>query len=89
MVSLPFISREYWMPEVGDSVVVIFQSNSGSSQQGYILGTFYNGDNRPECSGKGVYFKRFSETAYIRYNQDTDVLEIYANKVVVHNLSEE
>lgn len=88
--ALPFFSAEYQMPNVGDVVVTIFQSNtSRGKEQGYILGPVYNGDNQPEQYGKNVFFKRFSDSAYIMYDPDSDTLEIRANHVVVHNLNQQ
>lgn len=86
--SFPFFSSEYQMPTVGDVVVVIFQSNSGGREQGYILGKPYGVGNVPEVSGKGKYFKRLSDTAYIKYDADTDTLTLSAGKVIVENLEE-
>lgn len=84
--SFPFLSGEYQMPAVGDAVLVIFQGNSGGREQGYILGKPYGSGNMPEVSGKGVYFKRFSDTSFVRYDANTDTLTISAGKVVVENL---
>ncbi len=87
--ALPFLAHEYNMPSVNDTVVCIFQSNSGSNEQGYILGPVYSQANQPEYFGKGVYFKRLSDTSYIKYDPATDTLDIHASKVVIHNLSKE
>ena len=67
---LPVFSLEYHMPGINDMVVVIFQSNSGSREQGYVVGTPFSEANKPEISGKGVYFKRFSDSAFIRYDPE-------------------
>lgn len=86
---LPFFSAEYKMPVVGDVVVVIFQSNTSKGrEQGYILGTVYSANNKPEKHGKGIFFKRFSESAYIMYDPDSDTLEIRANHVRIYNLNQ-
>lgn len=79
---LPCISTEYSMPGVGDMVVCAF-SHAGKRSQGVILGRIYNDENLPLQSGKGVFFKRLSEKAYIRYDPETETLEIRAPKVVV------
>lgn len=87
ITDLPFFSNEYKMPDINDNVVVIFQSNNSS--QGFILGPFYNKNNKPEHSGKNVYFKRFSKKSFIRYDPEKDMIEISADKVVIKNLSQE
>lgn len=85
---LPFFSNEYMMPSTGDMVVVIFQMFL-NGEQGYILGPVFNELNCPERFGKRVFFKRFSDTAFIDYDAESDTLTIAAGKVVVKNLSAE
>lgn len=82
---LPVFSAEYQMPGINDMVVVIFQSNSGSRDQGYVVGTPFSEANRPKISGKGVYFKKLSPTAYIQYDPREDELTIAAGKVSILN----
>jgi len=82
---LPVFSSEYHMPGINDMVVVIFQSNSGSREQGYVVGTPFSEAKKPEVSGKGVYFKRFSDSAFIRYDPGEDELTIAAGKVSILN----
>ncbi|MCI8337938.1 MAG: hypothetical protein HFH62_04520 [Lachnospiraceae bacterium] len=85
---LPILSEEYRMPGINDMVVVIFQSNSGAREQGYVVGTPFRRANVPENCGKGAYYKRFSDTAYMEYDPESDTLTINAGKVVVRNLEE-
>lgn len=85
---IPVFSSEYIMPKINDMVVVIFQSNSGSREQGYVVGTPFSEKNMPEVSGKGVFFKRFSDTAYMQYDPESDTLTIDAGKVKIRNLEE-
>ncbi len=75
---LPFFSSEYRMPKVNEMVVVIFQKES---EKGYILGAVFNAEYRPEVYGKGKYFKRLSERAYIKYDKETETLEFHAPKI--------
>lgn len=81
---LPFFSSEYKMPSVGDMVVVIFR-NYGNHEQGIILGAIFNASNAPEYPGKGNYYKKLSDTAYIRYDKESDTLTLAAGKVVIDN----
>lgn len=75
---LPFMASEYLMPKIGDMVVVIFHDT-----QGVILGRVYNDDCMPEVSGKGVFYKKLSDKAYIKYDPATETLEIKAPKVTI------
>lgn len=77
---LPFFSYEYRMPKVGDMVVVLFQ-NFKNRDQGFILGPVFNQKHFPEFPGKKNYFKRLSDKAYIRYDAETEILEIRAPRI--------
>lgn len=81
---LPFFTSEYLLPAVGESVVVAF--SKGNRSHGYILGSFFNALHYPEHPGKGNYFKRFSDNAYIYYDAETETLEINAPNVIIRNM---
>lgn len=84
---ISMIANEYQMPDVKDLVVVGFQGNSGNSEQAYILGRISE-NHIPAIPGKGKYCKKFSDTASVTYDPDTDTLTIDAGKVVIKNLKE-
>lgn len=85
---LPFLAFEYKMPKVNDLVLVVAQKYA-QKKSGFILGPYFNDENKPEVDGKDYFFKRFSDTAYIKYDADKDELEITAGKVVIKNLKTE
>lgn len=51
---MPMLSDKYFMPEVGDQVIVLHLSNG--AEAGIVLGRFYTDKNLPKESGKGVFF---------------------------------
>ena len=77
---LPFLAFEYNMPKVNDLVLVVAQKYA-QKKTGFILGPYFNDENKPEFTGKG-FFKRLSDTAYIKYDAQKDEIEIAAGKVV-------
>lgn len=85
---LPFLAFEYKMPKVNDLVLVVAQKYA-QKKSGFILGPYFNDENKPEVDGKDYFFKRFSDTAYIKYDADKGELEITAGKVVIKNLKTE
>lgn len=85
---LPFLAFEYKMPRINDLVLVVAQKYA-QKKSGFIIGPYFNDENKPEVSGKDYFFKRFSDTAYIKYDADKDELEITAGKVVIKNLKTE
>ena len=85
---LPFLAFEYKMPKVNDLVLVVAQKYA-QKKSGFILGPYFNDENKPEISGKDYFFKRFSDTAYIKYDAAKYEIEIMAGKVVMKNLKVE
>lgn len=85
---LPFLAFEYKMPRVNDLVLVVAQKYA-QNKSGFIIGPYFNDENKPEVSGKDYFFKRFSNTAYIKYDAAKDEIEIIAGKVVMKNLKVE
>ena len=85
---LPFLAFEYKMPKVNDLVLVVAQKYA-QKKSGFIIGPYFNDENKPEVSGKDYFFKRFSDTAYIKYDAAKDEIEIMAGNVVMKNLTVE
>lgn len=84
--NVPFLAGYYEMPKPGDTVAAIFEDENGQIGKGVILGSMFLKKNRPKESGKGIFFKEFSDGASIRYTPETGVLEITADKIIVKNL---
>lgn len=77
---LPFLSYEYFMPEVDDLVFVLHLPNG--TENGLILGRAWNDTLRPPEGEKGVYRKDFSNKhgeAYIRFDGDALTIKTVGN----------
>lgn len=62
------LADEYKMPPVGAEVLVLHLSNGCTA--GVVMGRYWNEDNKPPISGKGVFRKELGEyfgEAYIQY----------------------
>jgi phage baseplate assembly protein gpV len=84
--NVPFLAGFYEMPEPGDVVAAIFEDMDGQIGKGVILGSMFLSKNRPKESGKGIFYKEFSDGACIRYTPETGTLEVTADKLVVREL---
>lgn len=64
--ALPMLSSRYFMPDVGDQILVLHLSNG--TEAGVVLGRFYSDKNLPKEGGKGIFRVDFdrSGTAYLR-----------------------
>lgn len=86
ITDVPFLDTIYEMPKVKDAVFADFEETGGRIKRGVILGRFYTSDNPPEQSGKGIFFKKFSDGAYIKYDPETKTLELAVDKVEIKEL---
>ena len=80
---LPLFSDEYRMPKVDEMVTVIFKTNSGKREEGYVIGVPFQKENVPEYTGKDVYYKRLSKEAFVHFDPETGVLKIHAPRVII------
>jgi phage baseplate assembly protein gpV len=83
---LPYLNLngEYKMPDIDDMVLVAHLSNGTAA--GIVLGTFWNKNNQPLETGRGLYRKELSKTAgeaYFKYDSDTKILTIKADSVKI------
>ena len=76
---LPYLSFEYNMPDVQDTVLCIFLGNGIS--KGFCLGKFYNKHNPPIQAGEQYYYKNIYGEANIEYNKETKTYKTYAENI--------
>lgn len=74
-IIVPFAgsSQFYYMPNVGDTVVCIFNPNNKS--EGYILGTFFNSARLPAETGN-VVFMQFDNGTTVKYDKNSKALSV-------------
>lgn len=86
---LPMLNngREYYMPSVGDSVLVAHLSNGAS--RGVAIGTYWNKKNSPPAAGEGVYHKRLSKNgeADIGYDAAGKATVLRSPEIVLEDAS--
>ncbi len=79
-----FLAFQYWMPRVGDQVMVAHLSNGTCAAT--ILGPVWHDGHRPPEGFEGLYRKDFSRDygkAYERYDHNTGVYTIRIGAVTV------
>jgi len=84
--NLPYLSFEYEMPEVGESVLCLFLGNGTS--RGVCLGRYFYLQDLPAQSGKDIYFKQFLREASLKYDRGSKTLTIDGKTNVVINGAE-
>lgn len=81
---MPVWSNEYNMPDVDTLVYVIHLQNGGT--RGMILVPPYTDDNRPTEGKKGIWRKDFGDGSYIRYDYDSQHMDIVTHSLHVETL---
>lgn len=79
---VPLLSDEYFMPEVGDQVLVLHLSNG--SEAAVVLGRPWSEKNKPAEGSAGLYRKELARapgTAMVRYKDGT--LRIKAGSIIL------
>lgn len=77
---LPMVSNGiYIMPKVGAKVAVVHLSSDLS--QGIVLGTLWEGANRPMDPSPDVIQIAFDDDAFVRYDKSTGILTVKAETV--------
>ena len=63
---------EYDLPDIGQDVVVIFMPNGLES--GFVLGGFYNTNQRPNQTTPDIYQHSFKDGTFLQYDRSAHVL---------------
>lgn len=79
-----FLAWQYWMPKVGDQVLVAHFSNGTCAA--VILGPVWHDGHRPPEGYEGLYRKDFNREywkAYERYDHNPKIYSLHIGSVVV------
>lgn len=79
---LPYLSFEYNMPEIGDTVLCVFLPNGIS--KGFCLGQPYSLKNMPKQPGPQYYYKNIYDEAFYQYDKNSKTLTIDADNIVLN-----
>ena len=63
---------EYDLPDIGQDVVVIFMPNG--LECGFVLGGFYNTNQRPNQTNPDIYQHSFKDGTFLQYDRSAHVL---------------
>ncbi|MDL2280316.1 phage baseplate assembly protein V [Selenomonadales bacterium OttesenSCG-928-I06] len=70
-------NKDYWMPDVGESVVCIFlPNNTNGNNDGFCIGTHYNSVDKPPVNSQDKRHIKFSDGTTIEYDRSTSTLKI-------------
>lgn len=67
-------SKDYWMPSIGEQVVCIFLQNT--SKFGFIVGSFYNDEDKPPVQSEHIRHLKFKDGTYMEYDEESKTLTL-------------
>jgi phage baseplate assembly protein gpV len=79
---LPFLAWTYWMPKVGDRVLVGHLTNGSTSA--VILGPVWAEEHKPAAAGADLFRQEMSTTAgqaYAEYSNKSGILHLRAEHI--------
>ena len=80
---VPYLAYAYEMPRPGDTVAALLEFNRGDFDKGILMGPVFTPKNKPEESGKDIFYKRFKDGAKIRYDSRMKTMTVSAEKVEI------
>lgn len=83
--NLPYLSFEYNMPDIGDTVLCVFLPNGIA--RGFCLGKFYNKNNMPKEPGEQYYYKNIYDECNIKYDKEKKTYTLFSKNVVIETES--
>jgi len=76
-------NKDYWLPDVGESVVCLFLPNGNN--EGFCLGTYFNEVDKPPVNDLDKRHMKFIDGTTIEYDRKTHTLAINCKGSVIIN----
>lgn len=76
--------KMYWLPSVGEQVLCLMIPSQGGrgSNDGVVLGSFFNAVDKPVRTGEGIRRIDFGDGSYVEHDRNTGNLTIKATGTV-------
>ena len=69
-------NKDYWVPDIGDQVLCIFNNNDKNFSTGWILGSYFNEKQPPQVQDLDIMRFDFSDGSHIEYNRKNHTLNV-------------
>jgi len=70
------VKKDYWIPELGDEVLCIFENNDENLSDGYVVGSFFCDTRPPQVDSADIMRIDFGDGSYIEHDRSTGNLTI-------------
>ncbi|WP_196590600.1 phage baseplate assembly protein V [Pectinatus frisingensis] len=69
-------NKDYWLPDVGEQVVCIFETNDKNMSSGWVIGSYFSDQAKPPVQDKDIHRFTFSDGSYIEHNRSSHEMTI-------------
>ena len=69
-------NKHYWLPDVGDQVLCIFEANDKNFSSGWVLGTFFTKGHPPQVSSQEIRRLDFCDGSFVEFDRASGNLTI-------------
>ncbi len=69
-------NKDYWIPDIGDQALCLFNNNDKSFSTGWILGTYFTDKQPPQVASPDIMRLDFADGTYIEYDRSSSTLTV-------------
>ncbi len=78
-------NKDYWLPDVGDQVVCIFENNDINTSSGWVLGTYFTEKHPPQVANAEIRRIDFGDGSYMEFDRAKGSLKIQCTGPITIN----
>ena len=69
-------NKDYWLPDIGDQVLCIFNNNDKNFSTGWIWGSYFTEKQPPQVASPDITRLDFADGSYIQYDRSSSTLDV-------------
>ncbi len=75
----------YWLPDIGDQVVCLYEANDKNASSGWVLGTYFTEAHPPQVADVEIRRLDFGDGSFMEFNRSNGSLTIQCTGNIVIN----
>ena len=75
----------YWLPDIGDQVVCLYEANDKNASSGWVLGTYFTEAHPPQVADAEIRRLDFGDGSCMEFNRSNGSLTIHGTGNIVIN----
>ena len=75
----------YWLPDIGDQVVGLYEANDKNASRGWVLGTYFTEAHPPQVADAEIRRLDFGDGSFMEFNRSNGSLTIQCTGNIVIN----